>query len=54
MVSDLPLTVNVVAKQQELIEEILNGGYLAKADDTALDILIEKNCPAHVFPSNGD
>lgn len=53
MVSDLPLTVNVVAKQKDFIEEILNSGYLAKADDTALDILIEKIAPLMKFRDEG-
>jgi len=53
MVSDLPLTVNVVAKQQELIDEILNGGYLAKADDDGLDTVIEKIAPLMKFREEG-
>jgi len=53
MVSDLPLTVNVVAKQKDLIEEILNSGYLAKADDAALDVLIEKIAPLMKFRDEG-
>lgn len=53
MVSDLPLTVNVVAKEKDLIEEILNSGYLAKADDTALDAMIEKIAPLMKFRDEG-
>jgi len=53
MISDLPLTVNIVAKQQDLIEEVLNSGYLAKADDAALDVLIEKIAPLMKFRDEG-
>ena len=45
MVSDLPLTVNVVAKEQELIELILNNGYLSKAGEKELNIVIDKIAP---------
>jgi len=53
MVSDLPLTVNVVAKEKDLIEAVLNGGYLAKATDTDLDILIDKIAPLMKYREEG-
>lgn len=53
MISDLPLSVNVVAKQKDLIEEVLNSGYLAKADDAALDVLIENIAPLMKFRDEG-
>jgi len=53
MVSDLPLSVNVVAKEQELIEDILNNGYLSKADDEGLDVLIEKIAPLMKYREEG-
>ena len=53
MVSDLPLSVNIVAKEKELIEDILNNGYLTKADDTGLDIVIEKIAPLMKYREEG-
>jgi len=53
MVSDLPLTVNVVAKQAELIEAILNGGYLAKAGENELNTVIEKIAPLMKYRDEG-
>jgi type I restriction enzyme R subunit len=53
MVSDLPLSVNVVAKEQELIEEILNNGYLNKTDDTGLDVAIERIAPLMKYREEG-
>jgi type I restriction enzyme R subunit len=53
MVSDLPLSVNVVAKEKELIEEILNNGYLEKADEEALDVLIQKIAPLMKYREEG-
>jgi len=53
MVSDLPLTVNVVAKKEELIEAITHGGYLAKADDTQLNIVIDKIAPLMKYRDEG-
>lgn len=35
-VSDLPLSVNTVAKKKEIIEQVLNEGYLHKADEEQL------------------
>ena len=37
MVSDLPLTVNVVAREKDLIEAVLHGGYLSTAKEEDLD-----------------
>ena len=53
MVSDLPLSVNVVAKEKELIEDILNNGYLAKADEEGLDILVQKIAPLMKYREEG-
>jgi len=53
MVSDLPLSVNVVAKEKEFIEEILHGGYLEKANEEALEILIQKIAPLMKYREDG-
>ena len=53
MVSDLPLSVNVVVKEKELIEEILNNGYLEKADEKALEVLIQKIAPLMKYREEG-
>lgn len=53
MVSDLPLSVNVVAKEKELIEEILNNDYLEKADEEALEVLIQKIAPLMKYREEG-
>ena len=53
MVSDLPLTVNVVAREQELIEAVINNGYLAKATENDLDILIDKIAPLMKYREEG-
>lgn len=53
MVSDLPLSVNVVAKERELIEEILNNGYLEKADEEALEVFIQKIAPLMKYREEG-
>jgi type I restriction enzyme R subunit len=45
MVSDLPLNVNVVAKQKDLINSVLTGGYLQKAGEPELNNLVEKLGP---------
>ncbi|MBK8663175.1 MAG: hypothetical protein IPN18_15795 [Ignavibacteriales bacterium] len=42
MVSDLPLNVNVVAKQKDLINLVLNRWLSTKAAEPELNILIEK------------
>lgn len=53
MVSDLPLSVNVVAKEKELIEEVLNNGYLEKSDEEALEVLIQKIAPLMKYREEG-
>jgi type I restriction enzyme R subunit len=53
MVSDLPLSVNVVAKERELIEKVLNTGYLEKADERALEIIIQKISPLMKYREEG-
>ncbi|MDZ4787158.1 MAG: DEAD/DEAH box helicase family protein [bacterium] len=53
MVSDLPLTVNVVAREKDLIEAVLHGGYLAKADESDLDVLIDKLAPLMKYREEG-
>ena len=53
VVSDLPLSVNVVANEKDLIEDVLNNGYIAKADDEALDVLIQKIAPLMKYREEG-
>lgn len=53
MVSDLPLSVNVVAREQELIESILNGGFLDVATEKDLDTLIERIAPLTKYREEG-
>lgn len=53
MVSDLPLPVNVVAKEKELIDDILRNGYLAKADDYNLELVIQKIAPLMKYREEG-
>lgn len=53
MVSDLPLSVNIVAKENELIDDILRNGYLAKADDNNLELVIEKIAPLMKYREEG-
>jgi len=53
MVSDLPLSVNVVAREKELIEEVLHSGYLEKADENALEILVQKIAPLMKYREEG-
>lgn len=53
MVSDLPLTVNSVAKEKDLIEDVLHNGYIAKADDEALEVLIQKIAPLMKYREDG-
>lgn len=52
-VSDLPLEVNTVAKEKELIEAVLNNGFVQKADEEDLDLLIEKLAPLMHFREEG-
>lgn len=53
MISDLPLTVNVVAKEKELIEAILHSGYLSIANEKDLDLVIEKIAPLMKYRDEG-
>lgn len=53
LVSDLPLTVNVVAKEKELINDVLHNGYIAKASDVGLDELIDRIGPLMKYREEG-
>lgn len=53
MVSDLPLSVNIVAKEKALIDDILHNGYLVKADEEALEVLIQKIAPLMKYREDG-
>ncbi len=53
MVSDLPLSVNIVAKEKVLIEEVLNNHYIASADEDALDLLIQSIAPLMKYREEG-
>jgi len=53
MVSDLPLTVNIVAREKDLIDAVINGGYLDIATEKDLDVLIEKIAPLMKYREEG-
>ncbi len=53
MISDLPLSVNVVAKEKEIIDDVLHNGYLAKADEDGLEVLIQKIAPLMKYREEG-
>jgi len=53
MVSDLPLEVNIVAKEQDLIEQILHGDYLKKASEEESEVLIQKIAPLMKYREEG-
>ena len=53
MVSDLPLSVNVVANEKALIEDVVNNGYIAKATDAELDKLITRIAPLMKYREEG-
>lgn len=53
MVSDLPLSVNIVAKEKDLIEAVVSGGYLARANEQELDVLIDKIAPLMKYREEG-
>lgn len=53
MVSDLPLSVNVVAKEKELIEGVLHNDYLAKADEEGLEVLVQRIAPLMKYREEG-
>ncbi len=53
MVSDLPLTVNVVAREEQLINEIVSNNYIARANENELDLVIEKIAPLMKYREEG-
>ncbi len=53
MVSDLPLSVNIVAAQTQLICEITNDDYLQKADEHGLEVLIVNIAPLMKYREEG-
>jgi type I restriction enzyme R subunit len=53
MMSDLPLTVNVVARGKDLIDSVIDGGYLDVATEKDLDVLIEKIAPLMKYREEG-
>lgn len=53
MVSDLPLTVNVVAREEQLINEIVSNNYISRADENGLDLVIEKIAPLMKYREEG-
>lgn len=53
MVSDLPLTVNVVAREEQLINEIVNNNYIARTDENGLDLVIERIAPLMKYREEG-
>ncbi len=52
-VSDLPMTVNTVAREKELVEAILNNGQIHKADDDELQQIQAKLAPLMRFRDEG-
>lgn len=53
MVSDLPLTVNVVAREKDLIDAVIDGGYLDIATEKDIDVLIDKIAPLMKYREEG-
>lgn len=53
LVSDLPLSVNIVAKQEKLIHEILQNNYLHKANKNSLEKLIKDIAPLMKYREEG-
>jgi type I restriction enzyme R subunit len=53
MVSDLPLSINIVAKEKQLIDEILHNSYLEKTDEVGLEILVQKISPLMKYREDG-
>ncbi len=49
MISDLPLSVNVVAKQKDLIIDILDNNYLDNTDEDGLEQVIQRIAPLMKF-----
>ncbi len=52
-ISDLPLSVNIVAREKEIIEAVLHNGYLQKADEDDLDTLVAKIAPLMKYREEG-
>lgn len=52
-ISDLPLSVNIVAREKEIIEAVLHNEYLQKADEKDLDTLVEKIAPLMKYREEG-
>lgn len=52
-ISDLPLSVNTVSKEQELVESVLYSGYVQKAGDTELDALVDRLAPLMKYREDG-
>ncbi|MBP7075030.1 MAG: DEAD/DEAH box helicase family protein, partial [Rhabdochlamydiaceae bacterium] len=52
-VSDLPLSINTVAKQQKTIEAVLNDGFIHKATDQELQALVGTLAPLMKFREEG-
>jgi hypothetical protein len=52
-VSDLPLSVNTVAKHKELVESIVNEGHVHKADDQQLQEIVTTIGPLMRFREEG-
>lgn len=53
LVSDLPLSVNIVSKEKKLIREILDNNYLDKADETDLELVIQRIAPLMKYREEG-
>lgn len=53
MVSDLPLTVNVVAREEQLINEIISNNYIQRADENDLDQVIDRIAPLMKYREEG-
>jgi type I restriction enzyme R subunit len=53
MVSDLPLSIAVVAKEKRLIDDVLDNRFLTNASDTELEQLITKVAPLMKYREEG-
>lgn len=53
MIEDLPLSVNVVAAQTQLIGEITNGQYLQDADENDLAVIVNNIAPLMKYREEG-
>jgi len=52
-ISDLPLSVNTVAREKDLIEAVLHSGYLQKANEEELDSLVQRIAPLMKYREEG-